>query len=125
MKVVLPTKEALLEAMAVARASSDGAKYLRDRFVEIITGAKMNEVAAELVAQIHMFADQVTMQLKANSNSWSGQETSTTVFTNLHGQIAQTAAETLTQSTPEQKAELEHQLNYAIDKDGNFVRGWA
>ena len=124
-KVVLPSKEALLDAMSVATTSSDAAKYLRDRFVEIITGAKMEEAASELISQIHMFADQVTMQLKASSRSWKGETTSPTTFTNLHHELADAAAETLGKSGSEEAAELEHQLNFAIDNDGNFVRGWA
>jgi hypothetical protein len=123
--VVLPSKDALLDAMSVAKASSDGAQYLRDRFIDIINGAKMNETAAELVSQIQMFAAQITMQLKTSSKSWSGQEISTTTFSKLHDEIAEAAAETLNQSAPEEAASLEHQLNYAIDNDGNFVRGWA
>lgn len=125
-QIVLPTTEALLDAMGIAKASSEAAEYLRDQFVEKINSAGKNDTAASLIEQIEMFADQVAMQLNPNEESWSGKvETAYTTFNKLHDEIAAAAAETLGTSEDEHANEEEHRLNFAIDEDGNFVRGWS
>jgi hypothetical protein len=123
-KIVLPAKDALLDAMAIAKTSMEGANYLKDRFSDIISKAKLGDVTDELKQQIEVFAKQVWMQLAPNPGVWDGKERAATTFTNLHANIADEAFAKLVESSPEEAQQLEHVLNFAIDEDGNFVRGW-
>lgn len=121
-KVNLPTKEALLEAMALAKNSKDAAAYLATRFNEVLVNAKVGPEGNELKERINVFAKHVAYQLENNGRAWSGQEAGESLFKNMHSSIANEATAFLDNLKQEGVQEFEIQLDYAISEDGQFLR---
>jgi hypothetical protein len=121
-KVNLPTKEALLEAMNVAKNSKDAANYLATRFDEILVKAKVGPEADELRERVHVFAKHVAYQLDQNGGAWKGREAEESPFKNMHAHIADEATAFLGNLKQEGVQDFEIRLDYAINNDGQFVR---
>lgn len=122
-KPVLPTKPALLDAMALAKNSSDAANYLATRFDDILIKAKVGSEADGLRQVIHDFAQQVAYQLQSNQRSWEGRATEDSLFKNMHARMADEAASFFEQMQPNKEQKAEIRFDFAINDNAEFIRG--
>lgn len=121
-KVVLPQKQALLDAMSVAETSIEAAKYLEKLFRSILTKANLVEKYADLLKKVEEWAQHVEFKLLSTAQPWFGQPVQPD-FLNSKIQMAQKAAQEL----KEMKTALDEDItfHFGISDDSEFRRGYA
>jgi hypothetical protein len=124
-KVNLPTKDALLNAMILAKNSKEAADYLVTRFDALLVKAKIGDAANELKEQIHLFAQNVGYQLAGNKDSWRGKEAMDSLFEVMHENIANEATSFFNKINEQQAEKIGVRLDFAINEQGRFLRGYS
>ena len=124
MAVALPTKEALLDAMELTKNSKDGAEYLALRFEETLAKAKVGDEANDLKDRVHSFAKNVSLQQASNPGVWSGSVREPSLYRNMHENLADESTSFLEQNKTEPSQNVEFQLDFAINDNGEFLRGY-
>jgi hypothetical protein len=120
--IYLTNKTELLKAMQVAN-SIEGAQYLRDGVRSIVSRSRhinsspeLQKVGADVVKAVDEFAKFIEFKFTASNDPWSGEKPKSSLA-NMQGGIAQEALGKLDQQNL--------RFDFAISKDGHFVRGYA
>jgi hypothetical protein len=120
--VYLTNKAELLKAMQVAN-SIEGAQYLRDGVRSIVSRSRhinsspeLQKVGADVVKAVDEFAKFIEFKFTASNDPWAGEKPKSSLA-NMQEGIAQEALGKLDQQN--------FRFDFAISKDGHFVRGYA
>jgi hypothetical protein len=123
--MALPTAQALTDAMEVAGSSPEAAKYLRDQLGELFVKSKKNKEGAGLMDQLDKFVESVVSQYASNTQAWEGIKGERSPLTNMYAQIAEQAASVLTGHEKELESIATYTMNFAINKNSGFIRGYS
>lgn len=121
-KVVLPQKQALLDAMQVAETSIEAASYLVTEFRSLLTKAKLLETYADLMHKVQDWGEHVAFKLLSSAQPWLGQPVQTDY---LNAKINR--AEKAVKDLKDMKTGLEEDLSFhfAIGDSSEFRRGYS
>jgi len=125
--VTLPSREDLLKAMQTSEHSSEAAQYLNQQVQKIVNTSKFlnkspeaKKVAQQVVKAVEEFTQFVEYKFSQDSLIWSGKTPESSQFKKMQQGIAQEAIGTLSE-----KNHPNIRFDFAISKDGHFVRGYA
>lgn len=124
--ITLPPRENIIAAMDIAKNSPEAANYLNEQIEKIVEGSRflnkskeIREISDQVVAAVKDFAMDVSLR-KAPANIWNGEMPETSDFINLQKGIASRAIDKLNEESI-----TGVRFDYAIAKDGHFVRGYG
>ncbi|STY30956.1 Dot/Icm secretion system substrate [Legionella wadsworthii] len=125
--VTLPPREDLLKAMQNAERSPEAARYLSERVHQIVDSSKFinkspasRKVAEEVLKAVDEFTKFVEYKFEQGVKPWSGEMPEKSDFKRMQQGIAQEAVGTISQ-----KQLPGIRFDFAISREGHFVRGYA
>lgn len=119
---VLPSKESLLDAMAVAQTSVEAAQYLAQRVREKFTDARVLDKYQDIMLKVEEFAQYTAFRLNSTAQPWAGEQAQVSDFKNMQQNFAKDAVNDVLGYTADGQ---DVQFAIAISDDSRFLRGYS
>lgn len=123
--VRLPLKEELLAAMKLAENDIEAARYLAQRFREILTEANMLDKSKDILEKVEDYAKYVEYKLLLKAQPWSAEIGDKSDFGNMQRNIGDDAATKIKAAMENGQINGEIKLDIALNDLAQLLRGYS